>query len=108
MLFVSQIMEHRAEQYIKYKGGNPNTKENMDKSEKIVSVGAGAFILLKGLSNIVSKPALGIAELAIGGGLIYRGLSGHCPVKDIIEKKEDKAMLAREKLISDTSTPLGI
>ena len=80
----------------------------MDKSEKIVSVGAGAFIFLKGISNIISSPTLALAELAIGGGLIYRGVSGYCPIKEMIDKKEDRAMLVREKFIEDSTTPLGI
>ncbi len=87
---------------------DPHAIENMDKSEKVVSVGAGAFIFLKGISNIISNPILAVAEVAIGGGLIYRGITGYCPVKELLEK-EDPSIYVRETFIHDNSTPpLGI
>ena len=66
---------------------NPNA--NVEKSERLVSLGAGAFIALKGLTNVFSHPWLAIAELGVGGSLLYRGVTGYCPVKEKLENDSD-------------------
>ncbi|RZL17815.1 MAG: DUF2892 domain-containing protein [Pedobacter sp.] len=91
---------------IKRNWEEPNAIENLEKSEKIISVGAGAFIFLKGISNLISHPLLGVAEVAIGGGLLYRGLTGYCPVKEVAEQKEREPIFIRETFIADTAGPL--
>ncbi|MEA2734228.1 MAG: hypothetical protein QOE14_679 [Humisphaera sp.] len=50
---------------------------NVGSTERTVSTAAGAILALAGLGRR-SLPGLVIA--AIGGGLIYRGVSGSCPV----------------------------
>ena len=65
---------------------NPNA--NVEKSERLVSLGAGAFIALKGLTNVFSHPLLAIAELGVGGYLLYRGETGYCPVKEKLESDD--------------------
>lgn len=82
--------------------------KNMNKSEKLVSIGAGAFILIKGLTNIKSNPLLAVAELAVGGGLMARGLSGYCPLKEIIENNNLQTGYMKEALSEENTTPLGI
>ena len=62
---------------------NPNA--NIEKSERLVSVGAGAFIALKGLTNVFSHPYLALTELGIGGMLLYRGVTGYCMIKEQLE-----------------------
>lgn len=57
-----------------------NENANIDKSERIVSVGTGAFIGLKGVTNIFSNPMIALTELGIGGLLLYRGVTGYCPL----------------------------
>lgn len=64
---------------------NPNA--NVTKSERILSVGTGAFILFKGLTNIFSHPIIALGEVAIGGSLLQRGMTGYCPVKAMLEEK---------------------
>jgi uncharacterized membrane protein len=49
---------------------------NVGDSERAVSVAAGAILALLGVSRR-SLPGALIA--AVGGGLIYRGVTGHCP-----------------------------
>lgn len=61
---------------------------NVGSSERIVSIGAGAFIALSGISNLFSHPLLAVTELGVGGGLLYRGLTGYCAVKERFEQKE--------------------
>ncbi|TZF86315.1 DUF2892 domain-containing protein (plasmid) [Pedobacter sp. BS3] len=58
---------------------NPNA--NVERSERILSIGAGAFVFIKGIGNLFSHPLLALGELALGGGLVYRGVTGYCPVK---------------------------
>jgi uncharacterized membrane protein len=50
---------------------------NVADSERAVSVAAGSIIALLGLSR-GSLP--GLLGIAVGGSLIYRGATGHCPM----------------------------
>ena len=49
---------------------------NVGQSERIASVAAGALLATLGLSR---RTGPGWLIAAVGGGLLYRGLSGHCP-----------------------------
>ena len=62
---------------------------NVGKSERIISLGAGAFIALKGITNVFSHPFLALIEIGLGGALLYRGLTGYCPVKEKMDEQED-------------------
>jgi uncharacterized membrane protein len=53
---------------------------NVGQTERMVSVGLGAFLLSSGLNNLTRHPIKGLLRTAIGGYLLYRGASGHCPV----------------------------
>lgn len=66
---------------------NPNA--NVAKSERILSLATGAFILFQGLTNIFSHPVIALGEVAVGGTLLQRGITGYCPVKAMIEGKQD-------------------
>ena len=50
---------------------------NVGSTERTISTAAGAVLALMGLAHR-SLPGLAIA--ALGGGLIYRGVSGQCPL----------------------------
>ncbi len=52
----------------------------------MVSVGLGAFLLSSGLNNLTSHPIKGLIRTMLGGVLLYRGVSGHCPVYDSLGK----------------------
>jgi hypothetical protein len=52
-------------------------KLNVGKTERIVSAAAGAALAAYGLGRGGQRPA---ATVLAGGILLYRGLSGHCPV----------------------------
>src|SRR5205085_1319103 len=54
-----------------------STSTNVGDLERVASVVAGGLLGLMGLRSR-SIPGLGLAIL--GGGLIYRGISGHCGV----------------------------
>lgn len=53
---------------------------NVGQTERMVSVGLGAFLLSSGLNNLFHHPIKGLLRTVIGGALLYRGASGHCPV----------------------------
>lgn len=63
-------------------------KANIENSERIISMAAGAFIFFRGLSNIFSHPFIALAEVVVGGGLIRRGVTGHCALKESFEKAD--------------------
>ena len=53
---------------------------NVGNNERIFSAAAGAFLLSSGLGSLFSNPINGLVKTALGGMLLYRGASGHCPV----------------------------
>ncbi len=63
-----------------------NEDANVSKSERILSIAAGAFITFHGVKNIFHHPIIAMGELAAGGLLIQRGITGNCPVKDLAEE----------------------
>lgn len=59
---------------------------NVGQTERLVSVGLGAFLLSSGINNLFSHPIKGLIRTVLGGALLYRGASGHCPVYASIGK----------------------
>jgi uncharacterized membrane protein len=53
---------------------------NVGQNERLVSAALGAFLLSSGLNNIFKSPLSAVVKTALGGLLLYRGASGHCPV----------------------------
>jgi uncharacterized membrane protein len=48
---------------------------NVGETERLLSIAAGGLVLLRALE---AKPLGALFGLLAGGGLVYRGLSGHC------------------------------
>lgn len=80
-----------------------NANANVGQTERIISVGAGAFIALKGITNVFSHPFLAITELGLGSALLYRGLTGYCPVKEKIDEQE--MSMNQESVLSSSGSP---
>ena len=53
---------------------------NVSQNERMISVGLGAFLLSSGFNNLTRHPIKGLVRTLVGAGLLYRGISGHCPV----------------------------
>ena len=53
---------------------------NVAQNERMISVGLGAFLLSSGMNNLTRHPIRGLFRTIIGAGLLYRGVTGHCPV----------------------------
>lgn len=62
---------------------------NVGNNERIISAAAGAFLLSSGLSSLFKNPINGLVKTALGGLLLYRGASGHCPVYSSLGKTKD-------------------
>jgi uncharacterized membrane protein len=59
---------------------------NVGDTERLVSVGLGAFLLSSGLNNLGKHPVRGLLRSLIGGYLVYRGASGYCGIYDSVGK----------------------
>jgi uncharacterized membrane protein len=59
--------------------------QNIGETERVVSIGTGALLVLGGLVRSMHGPGRGLLMLAAGGGLIYRGLTGHCSLYEAME-----------------------
>lgn len=81
----------------------PKGNENVNETERLISIAAGTFILYKGLKQIFSHPFIGLQEAAVGGLLLYRGATGFCPVYDRIGKDSTdlQAIRITERFIVD-------
>ena len=53
---------------------------NVGQGERIASAAIGAWMLSSSLNNLTKHPINSIVKFAIGGVLLYRGVSGHCPI----------------------------
>lgn len=62
---------------------------NVGQNERILSAAAGAFLLSSGLNNLFSSPLSALVKTALGGVLLYRGASGHCPVYSSMGKTKN-------------------
>ena len=54
--------------------------QNIDQGERFVSLLGGGYLLYKSLKNLPSHPIIGIQGALASGLLIYRGISGVCPL----------------------------
>ena len=68
---------HADSEFQPHSGGTGSI--NVGQTERLVSVGLGAFLLSSGLNNLTRHPLKGLLRTAIGGFLLYRGVSGNCP-----------------------------
>ncbi|PWS31058.1 YgaP family membrane protein [Pedobacter paludis] len=79
----------------------PELFQNVSRSERWLSGAAGTYLLYKGLTSLFSHPVIALTGAAIGAGLLYRGVTGYCPMRDLAEQQ--KADLAPDEiLVSET------
>ena len=62
---------------------------NVGWPERMISSTIGALMFSSGLRKLISHPGKGITKTLFGGFLLYRGLSGNCPVYSKIGKTRD-------------------
>lgn len=68
-----------------------NENGNVSQSERILSMVTGTYIFFKGITNLFSHPLLAIGEVALGGTLVHRGVTGYCAVKAATEDSNTNA-----------------
>ncbi|MCX2576294.1 YgaP family membrane protein [Pedobacter sandarakinus] len=78
----------------------PELFENVSRSERVLSGAVGGYLLFKGITSLFSHPVMGLTGAAIGAGLLYRGLTGYCPVKDIAAQEK---LESEELIITDSN-----
>lgn len=61
----------------------PELFENISTSERWLSGITGSYLLFKGLTSLFEHPVVALTGAAVGAGLLYRGVSGYCPLKDL-------------------------
>jgi len=78
---------------------------NVSKPGRIASIVSGAMLTTSAISNIDKHPIRSLFRLVTGGYLLYRGISGNCPVSAAAGKKigdtHTRAVNIRKKLIVD-------
>lgn len=71
-----------------------NQTENIGTTQRIISVVSGAYMLWSAIASIKSKKKSGVIaplwNVVSGGYLVYRGVSGHCPIKDSFAAPQNK------------------
>jgi uncharacterized membrane protein len=75
---------------------------NVSRQGRIASIVAGSLLTSNAMGQLSRHPIRGLLKLAIGGYLLYRGLSGNCPVSAAIEERRNRhtrAVNIRTKLL---------
>jgi hypothetical protein len=85
-----------------------NPYANVGMSERVVSLGTGAFIAFAGITNLLSHPMIAFSEMAIGGTLLYRGITGNCPLKEMLENQNMDRQPESMTVPVTTNTTSGI
>ena len=79
---IEEIKETLEETFLK-----ESIHTNLGKTERIISMAAGTYILFKGIKNVFSHPLIASTELVIGFGLLQRGTSGYCSITEKFENE---------------------
>lgn len=61
---------------------------NVGEGERIGSAAVGAWLLSSGLHNLFRNPLSAVVKTALGGYLLYRGVSGHCALYESMGKTQ--------------------
>ncbi|HEY0289128.1 MAG TPA: DUF2892 domain-containing protein [Pseudomonas sp.] len=70
-------------------------EQNVQGWERIGSLAGGVLMMGKGLRR---GGFFGLVQLAIGGAVLARGITGHCSAKALIEKSRGDVALANTRI----------
>ncbi|WP_024695057.1 DUF2892 domain-containing protein [Pseudomonas syringae] len=73
----------------------PHPDQNVQGWERIGSLAGGVLMMGKGVRR---GGFLGLIQLAIGGAVLARGITGHCSAKSLMEKGRSDLQSARSTL----------
>ena len=74
--------------------------EKLDLKDKTVNVGelertqsliSGTLFVLSGITQVKSKPVSSLVKSLIGGYLLYRSMSGHCHINQMMERNTNNS-----------------
>lgn len=63
-----------------------DTSVNVGDLERTQSLITGTLFLISGINNVKDKPLTSTVKGLIGGYLLYRSLSGHCHINQMLER----------------------
>ena len=70
-------------------------EQNVQGWERIGSLAGGVLMMGKGLRR---GGIFGLVQLAIGGAVLARGITGHCSTKSLLEKSRSEMDVARARI----------
>jgi uncharacterized membrane protein len=76
-----------------------DSQVNVDAIERVLSVLIGGILLC----GLMQHSWLGIVSAVLGGLLVVRGLSGHCPLYGLMESRN--ARDSTDEFLTDGDTP---
>lgn len=63
---------------------------NVGGSERVLSAFSGGILFTSGIRKLRSHPRRSLFFMALGGALIWRGITGYCPAKNLVEKIDEE------------------
>lgn len=75
----------------------PHPEQNVQGWERIGSLAGGVLMMGKGLRR---GGLFGLVQLAIGGAVLARGITGHCSAKSLVEKGRSDLETAKSRIKS--------
>jgi uncharacterized membrane protein len=72
-----------------------DTQQNVHGWERVGSLAGGVLMMGKGLRR---GGFFGLIQLAIGGAVLARGITGHCSAKSLIEKSRSDLDTAKARI----------
>lgn len=63
---------------------------NVSRPGRVASIVAGSLLASNAIGQLGRHPIGGLLKLAIGGYLLYRGISGNCPLSASIEERRNR------------------
>lgn len=73
----------------------PHPEQNVQGWERIGSLAGGILMMGKGLRR---GGIFGLVQLAIGGAVLARGITGHCSAKSMVEKGRSDLETAKSRI----------
>lgn len=66
--------------------GLVSQEPNLDQKERMQSATSGLLLLTSGVSHMKEKTTTSVVKAILGGYLLYRGITGYCPVSEVIKE----------------------
>lgn len=70
-------------------------QQNVQGWERVGSLAGGVLMMGKGLRR---GGLLGLIQLALGGAVLARGITGHCSAKSLVEKSRSDLDIAKSRI----------